>query len=86
MNATQALEAAMRAGREDGGFQRALDYQHELIGNAASQGRREVILAVSDSKPCYEAVKDRLLEEGFRIEWKRKFMGCWQDPAEYVCW
>lgn len=41
MNATQALEAAMKAGREDEGFQRALDYQHELIGNAASQGRRE---------------------------------------------
>ena len=86
MNAMQALETAMRAGWEDGGFQRALDYQHELIGNAASQGKREVILASGDGKPYYEALKEQLVAEGFRIEWKRKYMGCWQDPAEYVTW
>ena len=58
------------AGQEDEGFQRALDYQHELISNAAASGKREAILAVADCKPCYEAVKERLVAEGYRIEWK----------------
>lgn len=31
----------MRAEREDEGFLNTLDYQYELIGNVASQGRRE---------------------------------------------
>lgn len=86
MNAEQARMVSLQAGSNHPGYRKTLDRQYAWITEAAEQGKRDTLLVSAEYDTYHEAIKNHLIQDGYKIEVKRKFMGCLQDPAEYVCW
>lgn len=89
MRALEARDVALGAGA-GAEFDKQINKAYQIINDQAEQGKRNITLCslvCEHGNPCFEAIKQRLVDDGYIIKTERRdSFGILQDPMEFVYW